>query len=201
MVIDIINEIPNILQYFVPGFIFLKLFSFFTSKKYFDLTLLSIVSVVTSFIFISLLDLIIKTEFETGQKVLICSAGAVILSIISSIIYKMKWFYSLVSKINNKAVNENMFLNILDFKNGNSVRVITKKNISYIGTLVQLEENGMDSWIGLADYIISKMENNEDIYDSIDSPRKPIVAINFSNIESIEIFYDKNRPSESQSQI
>mgnify|MGYP004554525553 CR=1 FL=1 len=184
----ILNNMPLLLEYFVPGFVTLSIFSFFVSRKHSKYFIVN--SVVVSYILralcISIHSFICKKhKFEWNERIIWLMVIAVIVSIIMIFLYDSKIVNFVFRKINYKSIHDNIWRDVIDYKNGTTMRFICE-DVSYIGVLAEHEENGNDSWFVLEKYIIE--ENGSEIsYKDIKEQSK--IAINLKDVKRVELYY------------
>ena len=156
---NIITQIPLILEYFIYGYIFLKLFQFFTTKKI-DSQFI-ILCVLISFIIKSLLNVVLSMfNIELGIypiALLGCLLSAVI-ALIVVVTYNHRLINKICNKIGYKLIDNDIWKSIIDFKLGTNAHLFCGENV-YVGTIIAIEENGLDSWIVLGNYDIRDNNN------------------------------------------
>lgn len=92
--------------------------------------------------------------------------------------------------LNHKSINDDIFDDIIDYDKQTMMCVYLKSSdVYYVGQFVFREEKGIDSWLCLSGYSTVSKDSNEEVYNPERSDLKASVAIPFSNIERIEIFY------------
>ena len=191
---EIFTQLPLILEYFIPGFIFLSSFQYLTSRK--DTAYKIIGSVVVSYILKAICSIchqyvLSQRHFLWSERVIILSVFALFTSVILVIISESHIVNKLLLKINNKSIHDNIWHDIIDYRNGTSLRVVCDDAI-YTGILVGHEEKGIDSWFVLEDYIVN--EGNE-FYSSEDMTIKSRIVLNFKNIKRVELYYGPTQPT------
>ena len=186
---------PLILQYFVPGFVSLLIFRFFSSKELKESQSGIIISVVASYVLIAITELFAdKIAFlnsihdsvlmKSGVAIIIGSIGAVIFALI----FRAKWFSNLLVKCFNKTPNDNIWMDIIDFKKGSNLKIYERGKDYYItGHHYANEEKGNDSWFAVTAYSKKRVENDEVIEDH-SSNEKDILAVRLSDVDHMEIF-------------
>lgn len=166
---------------------------FFTSKDMSEYSI-KIWSVVISFIIVSIVQTIVAIfAIFISQWLLftLCIIIAVVTGIMVAKIYEWKFFNKLIGKINHKSINKSLWIDILDYDLGTTIKVFLKeKDILYIGELVEHEENGNESWLVLKNYLSCNPITEEIFYNSITDNRITRVAINLRDINRIELFYE-----------
>lgn len=185
---------PIILEYFVPGFIFVSIFQYFTSRNSSNHNI--IISVITGCILKALMALshvyILKNKsFSWSERVIILVIFAIILAIILAIISECKFVNTLFMKINYKSIHNDIWQDTIDYENGTTLKM-TCNDVVYTGILVAHEENGNDSWFVLEEYMV---EEDDGKYNSNDIPYKCRLAINLKTVNRLELFYGETKDS------
>lgn len=192
---EVLENIPLILQYFVPGFVSLLIFRFFSSKELKESQSGIIISAVASYVLIAITELFAdKIAFlnsihdsvlmKSGVAIIIGSIGAVIFALI----FRAKWFSNLLVKCFNKTPNDNIWMDIIDFKKGSNLKIYERGKDYYItGHHYANEEKGNDSWFAVTAYSKKRVENDEVIEDH-SSNEKDILAVRLSDVDHMEIF-------------
>lgn len=184
---EILLEVPYILEYFIPGFIFIRTFQIFTSRKSSDYQL--ILSVAISYVLKAICaighDYICKDiSFPWSRRVIILTGLALLLSIIFVILSEVKYINKMFMRINFKSMHDDIWQDVIDYKNGTTLRFICE-DVVYIGRLVEHEEKGNDSWFILKDYII---EGDTD-YSAKDIPYPTKIAVSLKDVKRVELYY------------
>lgn len=184
----ILNQLPIILEYFIPGFLFVRIFQILTSRK--DSTYQLIISVAVSYIlkaFCSIVHEYILTDinFSWNWRVLILSIFAAVSSVILVCISEIKFVNRILLHINNKSLHDDIWQDIIDYRNGTTLRFICG-DTTYIGTLVIHEERGNDSWFVLDDYIVEEKNSK---YKAEDMNFRSRIAINLRDVDRVELYY------------
>lgn len=194
---DLIPIIPDFINLFLSGFIFMYTYNWMNGKKT-DITLMTIWSLIISVLvksFYSTLHIFImpNTQMHDSFKIIIFSVTGFILAIICTYIKNTKVIDTMLYKFNNKSINEDMFDDVIDYDKKTMMNVFLKSsNIYYIGRFLYREENGIDSWISLIDYCRIDKDTNEMVFNPKAGDLYSSVAINFKDIERIEIIYEKD---------
>ena len=143
-VLQVIHNIPELLQYFVPGFLFMMIFTVLGNRKYSDTTI-TIWSIVISFIVVVMIDAVNSAMPENRNlsnwvRWLAIFATVIIFPLvancaITSKLYKNKW-----RAISNRSIYNNLWEDVLDFELGTTIIAQMKdKNIAYIGAVAGIE--------------------------------------------------------------
>ena len=183
----IYNNLPLLLEFFVPGLIFISSFQYLTSRKVSKYNFLY--SIVISYILKAIFTVINKRvlyniEFNWYWRALILCIIAFLLSILVTILSENKLINILFQKINHKSIHDDVWNDVIDYKNGTRVKINTGNGI-YIGILCTHEEKGNDSWFVIKDYYI---EEGDFKYLSTDFEENAKLAINLKDVKYIEIF-------------
>lgn len=192
---DILENIPLVLQYFVPGFVTLSIFSFFSSKELKESQSGVIISAVVSYVLIAITELFADKVLILGSirdSVLMKSGVAIIIgsigAIICALVFHAKWFSDLLVKWFNKTPNDNIWMDIIDFKKGSNLKIYERgKNYYITGHHYANEEKGNDSWFAVTAYSKKSIENDEVIEDH-SLKEKDILAVRLSDVDHMEIF-------------
>ena len=184
-----IKSIPDILQYFIPGYVFIKTFCFFTSKKQGDTFVLVISSIAVSAIIVALIQLC-SFSINTWGFFSIYVLFAFLLAVGFAKLYTIKAANFLTRLINYKSISADIWGNIVDNKLGNTLQVYLKnRDIVYVGELFAYENDERDPWIALSDYVCGTAESRELFYSAVKDTRKTVVVINLRDVDRIELFY------------
>ncbi len=127
------------------------------------------------------------TIFSWDKRVIILSLFATLLSVLLVVITELKSVNRFLSRINHKSIHNDIWQDVIDYKNGTTLRLICD-NAIYIGVLFIHEEKGNESWFILEDYIIE--ENNVE-YKAEDYPYPTRLAVNLKDVKRVELFYAK----------
>ena len=193
----ILDSIPTLLQYYVPGYWAIFIFKYFSSKKI-SSQMNMIMSCVVSYILISMIVFLrsLIEQLSLIPDIAITNSGLAILlgtifSIILSIIFSSKRFSKITVALFHKTPNEDIWRDILDLKSGSNLKVYLKNEDYYvIGHHKNQEENGDASWIALSSFAKFDKETNENYKNepSFLDDESVTFAIRLSDIEHIEIF-------------
>lgn len=193
----IFDNIPKLLQYFIPGYWALFIFKYFTSKKisnYITNIMACVISyILISFLFllrikIKLLELIPDTPISNSGIAIILGT---IFSIVLSILFTCKWFSKLMVVLFHKTLNEDIWRDVLDFQNGSNLKIYLKSEDYYvIGHHKNLEEKGEESWITLSGFAKYNKKTNKNYMNepSYIDDNSVTYMIRIADIEHIEIF-------------
>lgn len=200
-VADILNQIPVILEYFVPGFIFICSFNFFTTKE--NSSYQIVISVVISYILKAIFSfahqfIFPKRIFLWSEKVIILTLAAFLLSLFIAWIFEKKFFNRFPINLLHKSVHDDIWRDAIDYENGTTLRFVSGENV-YTGILDRHEEKGNDSWFLLSNYII---EEDGKIYDSEqalkETDMESKMAINLKNVDYVQLYYSKKDKSKQK---
>lgn len=183
----LLKNIPTILQYFLPGYWSIILFSFLNSKKT-DRKMILVLSCLLSYLSITLISLfkqINNTLVLSGVSFIVLTA----LTIVVSILYSTKWLKKVLVRIFHKTPHSDIWSDVLEFDKGSNLKIYFKENdIGIIGHHVVHEENGDNSWFAISAPIKFNVETEEIIDDSNKDKEDVIVTFRLSDVEHIEIF-------------
>ncbi len=112
-------------------------------------------------------------------------------SIIVVFVTEIKCINKILLHINNKSLHDDIWQDVIDYRNGTTLRFICGNTI-YTGVLVGHEEKGNDSWFILEDFIV---EDNDNHYEAEDMPYRARIAVNLKNVDRVELYYGKPKKS------
>lgn len=189
---EILKQLPYILEYFIPGFIFIRVFQILSSRKASDYQL--ILSVAISYILKAICSIgheyiYSDVAFSWSRRVILLSVLALISSIVSVMLTEWKKVNELVLKINHKSIHDDIWHDVIDYKNGTTLRFICDDAI-YTGILVGHEEKGNESWFILEDYIAKVKDVT---YKSNDMQNFSRLALKVSDVNRIELYYGNKK--------
>lgn len=175
------------MQYFIPGYLFIIIFRFFTNKKI-EKSIILIISCVLSYVFLSLIK-----AYHEPTSLFITSAIAVIAAIVCglifSLIYISKWFSWILVHIFHKTVHDDIWHDVFDFKNGSNLKVYFKdKDYYVIGAYRVSEDKGNDSWFAISGYGKYNKITNDPIENGFIGDDSVIMTFKLSDVEHIEVF-------------
>jgi len=194
---DLIYIIPDLINLFLSGFIFMYVYNWLNNKKT-DTSILTIGSLFVSFLVKSFYSvchsfILPNVEVNDSVKVIIFSATGCLLALLCTYLKRTKLFTKLLYSINNKSVNDDIFDDIIDYNKKTMMKVYLKEtDVYYIGRFSIREENGINSWISLVEYCSVNKNTNEKIFDPTAGGLNSSVTFSLSNVERIEIIYEKD---------
>ena len=194
--LELIHNIPTVLQYVVPGYIFIAIFRFITSKKMTHVVHV-VAACVISFVLVTLLRLIGQIPFlqfiENNSIVTISLAIGLstIISLVVSLIFVSKRFSRITQTTLGKSPHDSLW-RVMIPKNYGATLKVNLKNAPYyiIGVLVEYEENGNDSWFCLSQYSLYKVGTTKEI-DNHGEIADSFITFCLSDAESIQILRKK----------
>ena len=193
----IFDNIPKLLQYFIPGYWTIFVFRYFCSKKTSDY-IMNIMSCVISYILISFAALLrLKCNFiSTLPNNAIINSGIAILegtlfALVFALVFCSKWFSKFTVKLFHKTLNEDIWRDVLDLRNGSNLKLYLKNEDCYIiGHHKDHEEKDGDCWIAVSAFAKFDKSTNKNYKNepSFLNDENVIYTVRFSDIEHIEIF-------------
>lgn len=194
---DLISIVPDLIDLFLSGFIFMYVYSWLNNKKI-DISIFTVLSLFISVLiksFYSTIHIFIlsNTTVHSSVKVITYSLTGLLLSILCTNLKNTKLFGGLLYKINNKSINDDIFDAVIDYDKKTMMCIYLKSSdVYYVGRFCFREENGINSWISLAEYCRVDKETNSPKFDSHNSEVSSSVVVNLKDVERIEIFYEKD---------
>ncbi len=185
-IIQIIDAIPKILQYFVSGYLFIILFVAVTTKKI-DSSIRFIFSCIISFIWIALINAIF-TNIDIWLIVIISCALSLIFAPVFGRIYISKWFCSILVKFFNQSSLNSIWQKVINYENGTNLKVYLKNQPFYfIGHYDAHEKTENDPWFSVKGYIKYDIET-DDVISDYRGHEEIFIVFNLSEVATIEVF-------------
>lgn len=192
IILKSIDKLPDIFQYFFPGYIFLLIFTGITSKEINNDTKI-IVSCALSYMLLSFSSLLANISFFrfVNYSVLIKSAFSimlgVVLSIAISLILRSKWFPRLMIKWFHNSLNDTIWLDVLDLENGSNIKLYIKEVNYYVyGHFKCFENKGNNSWVAIACF--TKTRIADDVVIEKHDDCNDVFLIRISDVKYVEIY-------------
>lgn len=188
---------PDLINLFLPGFIFMSVYGWIKNKK-FDVSILTIWSLFISeliVVFYAVIHSVVLSShvFNNYFKILIYVMTSVALPFLIIYLCNTKFFRQILFKTNNKSVNSDIFDDIIDYNKKTILRIYIKNsNVLYIGTFKIREEKGNESYIALINYASMNYNTKDIIFYPDTKNLKSSVAINLKDIERIELVYEND---------
>ena len=189
---ELFEVLPNIINLFVPGYIFLVTYKYFIESENKDFEVTAIGSIVLSYIFQLITELINKI-FILPE--IIYSIISIVLAFVCSILaVKIRLtacFKCVVIKIGKITGNKNIWYDFFDMNKGTRVRFYCKYNnhdVSITGDIKYFEESEDNE----CNFVINnyKIEfDNGDIYESSNETHTMIFST--KNVTGLEAHYGK----------
>lgn len=192
---ELMNIIPELVNLFLSGFIFMTIYSWFINKEL-DISTVAIWSLFISTLiktFYSAVHSVILTSYDINDylKVLIYVITGTFLPFIIIFIKNSKLISFILFKADNKSINSDIFDDIIDYHKNTLLQIYLKNsNVMYIGTFKLREEKGLDSYIVLINYASLDKNTKEVTFNPADNGLQSAVAINLGDIERIELSYE-----------
>lgn len=193
----IIDSIPNILQYYLPGYWVIFLFGYLCSKKISG-KIVHIMSCVLSYILLTFtaflrinVDIISKLPDTALVNSGVAIAIGTLLILIFSMIFISNIFSKIMVKLFHKTPNDDIWRDVLDLKNGSNLKIYVKDADYYvIGHHKNHEEKDGEAWLAISAFAKFHKKSNTPYRDepSYLDDENVIYTIRFSDIEHIEIF-------------
>ncbi len=189
---QILENIPELLQYYLPGFWTITVFKYFCSKDI-QAESQTMLSCVVSYVLLSISDLLSNISFwgfikdsVWGRSGISIILGTLLALFISSV-FCAKWFSKVMVKLFHKTPHDNIWRDVLDLTKGSNLKLyIRSANYYVIGHHRNIEEKGDDSWIVLTEFIKCSKDGNQVI--EIHEGKEDMIAIRMSDVEYAEIF-------------
>lgn len=196
MIKDLINSVNNIsiiLQYFVPGYCFIFILQLLTYKKI-ETKLILLFSCIISYIsiiFLTTINDFIKLNYLQNIAPKICLA-IIICSIFSIAVSKIwisnTWNRFLIKHF-NRTTHDTVWKDIIDFKNGSNLKVYLKDKDYYIIGHYKLSEMDTNNpWFVLSAYGKYNIKENKPINKVYHNDSDVYITFRLSDVDYMEIF-------------
>lgn len=193
----LLDSIPKVLQYFIPGYWSLFIFRYFCSKRMSNY-MMNLMSCVVSYILMAIITFMrVKIGFLLlmPDNALVNSAIAIfmgtVLSICIALIVSRKWFSNVMVYWFHKTTNDDIWRDVINWKDGSNLKIYLKDQEYYlIGHQKNMEEKGKESWIAISAFGKFDKKTNENYREepSYLDDENVIYTVRLSDIEHMEIF-------------
>lgn len=201
----LINLLPNLFIYIVPGFIFIEVYDYAFNSKRKELKNYILDYVIASFIIdsaaltiLNIINFYQKTSYDLTNyyiQLIICFISLIFAYFIAIVMKSEIWTKIMVKLCINRNNSSNIFSDIIDYDYGTWVRVyLSNEKIIYDGALIKFHYNDSynDSFIILEEYEAYEYGKTE-LYESMFNNNGNCtqhVAIKVSEINRIEVTYN-----------
>lgn len=193
----LLDSIPKVLQYFIPGYWSLFIFRYFCSKRMSNY-MMNLMSCVVSYILMAIITFMrVKIGFLLliPDNALVNSAIAIfmgtVLSICIALIVSRKWFSNVMVYWFHKTTNDDIWREVINWNDGSNLKIYLKDQEYYlIGHQKNMEEKGEESWIAISAFGKFDKKTNENYREepSYLDDENVIYTVRLSDIEHMEIF-------------
>lgn len=190
---QILENIPVLLQYYLPGLWTITVFKYFCSKEI-QKESQTILACVVSYVLLSISDLLSNIPFLGGMKVSVLGKSGIsiilgtLLALLISSVFCAKWFSGVMVALFHKTPNDNIWRDVLDLTNGSNLKLYIRDADYYIiGHHRNIDEKGDDSWVVLTEFIKHNKNDNR-VIETHEGKKDDMIAIRMSDVEYAEIF-------------
>lgn len=189
---EIINQLPQILSYIVPGYIFLTIYQWTRFRDGDSLKNIVLKSIVVSYVIKILLNILFKElHIAINDEIIfvgICIIIATISSILLSIIISSRRYNKILRILNiSRTTNKNIWDDV--YQNGTALKIYQSDGTFYAGHLRFCEENQREQLVVLSRYGLFD-ENNNILMDKTEDSSEEIM-LNTKDFKKIEIKHFK----------
>lgn len=202
----LINLLPNLFIYIVPGVIFIQVYDYAFNSKSKEFKNYILNYVITSFIIdsvaltvLNIVNYYCKTSYNLTNyyvQSILCFISLISAYVIAIIMKSEMWTKLMIKLCINRNNSSNIFSDIIDYDYGTWVRVyLSNEKIIYDGALIKshCKDSYNDSFIILEQYETyeyGKSELYKELFNNNGNSTQH-VAIKVSEINRIEITYDQ----------
>lgn len=190
---QILENIPVLLQYYLPGLWTITVFKYFCSKEI-QKESQTILACVVSYVLLSISDLLSNIPFLGGIKVSVLGKSGIsiilgtLLALLISSVFCAKWFSGVMVALFHKTPNDNIWRDVLDLTNGSNLKLYIRDADYYIiGHHRNIDEKGDDSWVVLTEFIKHNKNDNR-VIETHEGKKDDMIAIRMSDVEYAGIF-------------
>ena len=190
---QILENIPVLLQYYLPGLWTITVFKYFCSKEI-QKESQTILACVVSYVLLSISDLLSNIPFLGGIKVSVLGKSGIsiilgtLLALLISSVFGAKWFSGVMVALFHKTPNDNIWRDVLDLTNGSNLKLYIRDADYYIiGHHRNIDEKGDDSWVVLTEFIKYNKNDNR-VIETHEGKKDDMIAIRMSDVKYAEIF-------------
>lgn len=190
---QILENIPVLLQYYLPGLWTITVFKYFCSKEI-QKESQTILACVVSYVLLSISDLLSNIPFLGGIKISVLGKSGIsiilgtLLALLISSVFCAKWFSGVMVALFHKTPNDNIWRDVLDLTNGSNLKLYIRDADYYIiGHHRNIDEKGDDSWVVLTEFIKHNKNDNR-VIETHEGKKDDMIAIRMSDVEYAEIF-------------
>lgn len=188
---ELFEILPQLLNLYVPGFVFLFIYNFFvnTSSKEQDTNVTTIGSIVLSYIF-NLISTLICSFFDFSE--IVCTLFSILLAIACVLVFvKIRLtspYKKITTWIGKITGNKNIWCDFFDLNNGTRIRFFTtynNKDVIVEGNVKYYEATGD----GECNFVLTKYQityNDDSKRKYTDNDPKSFMFFNTKNIHGLE---------------
>ncbi|WP_419023407.1 hypothetical protein [Emergencia sp.] len=187
------ENILNVLQFFIPGFFTIKLFTYFTStESKVSMNIMIFMSCAISYVYVILINYVsnlINIELEQSSMLFLSFIISILMAVFFYLIYNSSPFSWILLHLLHRTINnDDIFKDILDFKNGTNLNIHLKNKDYYIiGSYDMYNIVQKPSWLSLTHYKIISNEKEINTHSSdFSSEKDKTIMINLDEIDYIE---------------
>ena len=195
---DILDKIPEVLQYFIPGFVMLSLFTALSHKKI-ETTAKTIISCVISFVVTSGVQAYFATNNDEQVSGWIIVFWALIIStaigLLGGFMVRCSWLEKILQKTLNISLSSNVLQDEIRVKQNQLVKLIIKnEKTCIIGHVSSFDPHDPSGWISITNYCKKDIKSEDIVVDMRDDDA--IICVSLNEVSSIDII---NFPKEKKS--
>lgn len=199
----LIEQLPIIIDFFIPGYAFIAIFLFFSSRKIkyesFHIVACLVASAVIKhvdrFLYYAI-PFLNGFKLDYYGKLLILVLSAIGFGFITAKITTARSFNTLCNLLGNKSIYDDVFRQVINFK-GCTLTVMVETGEWITGKLHSIEEKEDSSWIALSNYIIDRTRCDSDdqkTYEYKEYPAESYVLVKISEASIVRVLNAERRP-------
>lgn len=187
---NLIIALPSLLTYIVPGYTILKVLGIVTSKESESSNITLLKSIVVSYIYIYLLDIIGIDVLANKWLNLAMLFFSPLIGYLIGITLRSTWWNNFISSLGSPTIHSSFWTSIVDREHGIWLKVyLGNEKLYYEGELVRLEESQKKDNIHLVLRKFVLYAYSDDVVNDHSTERNVFVVINTRDITRVEVFY------------
>ena len=191
--ITLIQNIALLLEYFVPGYVMLRIICFGMSKtpsKYIIGESIAISYFIRIITHLAKQLILPNAVISPDVRVIILVLLSALIGVAIGYVYKNGTLDNILQYLFSRTSNQQIWDDVIttQFDNGVTVRITDKNGVEYTGPIDYLEENVSDPWIAIKEYSI-KDGDNRLTYEDYNC--RSVLLVKTKDAQRVQLFYTK----------
>ena len=191
--ITLIQNIALLLEYFVPGYVMLRIICFGMSKtpsKYIIGESIAISYFIRIITHLAKQLILPNAVISPDVRVIILVLLSALIGVAIGYVYKNGTLDNILQYLFSRTSNQQIWDDVIttQFDNGVTVRITDKNGVEYTGPIDYIEENVSDPWIAIKEYSI-KDGDNRLTYEDYNC--RSVLLVKTKDAQRVQLFYTK----------